>query len=399
MSAPSAPPPRIAIACGGTGGHLFPGIAVGEALLDQGADVTLIVSAKDVDQQALRGEPRFDVLTVPAVGFSLGAAGRFLRGAWQSYQLARREFAARPPVAFLSLGGFTSAPPALAARRAGARVCLHEANAIPGRANRWLRRLAHAGFVYFPEAAPRLGLPDTRVLGMPVRPSFREPTDPGACRLALGLAADRPVLLVTGGSQGAEALNDAVLASAPTLLQHLPNLQFLHLTGPRDLARVREAYTRLKARASVHAFLTEMELALGAADAAVARAGASSAGELAACRVPAVLVPYPHATDDHQLANARALERDGAARLLRQADLSPDALAEEVLPLLTATPRRAQIREALAKWDQPDAAAALAAELLQRPRPQAHLHAAPPATGLARSPAGARPANQHPSPA
>lgn len=396
MSRPDPHSPRIAIACGGTGGHLFPGLAVAEALLDQGAEVTLVVSAKEVDQQALRGDPRFRILTVPAVGFSAGGAFRFLRGAWQSFRLARGEFRTAPPAAFLSMGGFTSAPPALAARTLGARVYLHEANAIPGRANRWLRRLATRGFVYFPEAAARLGLKDTRTLGMPVRPAFREPADPGASRLALGLAPDRPVLLVTGGSQGAEALNDAVLASAPALSARLPLLQYLHLTGVRDLARVREAYGRLGLRATVRAFLTEMEFALAAAEAAVARAGASSAAELAARRVPALLVPYPHATDGHQLANARALERDGAVRVLTQAELTPERLTEELVRLLTDEGLRARLRAGLATWDHPNAATELATDLLP-----SH-HSRTPAIPELSSLPGQRPASRaanHASPA
>jgi UDP-N-acetylglucosamine--N-acetylmuramyl-(pentapeptide) pyrophosphoryl-undecaprenol N-acetylglucosamine transferase len=360
---------HVAIACGGTGGHLYPGLAVAERLWEAGARVTLVVSKKEVDQQALRGDTRFEVLTLPAVGFSMGRFLSFASACWKSYRVARQAFRISKPSAILSMGGFTSVPPAWAVRRAGGRVMLHEANAIPGRANRWLARGAGKGFVFFPEAGSRLPMPMRHVeqVGMPVRSQFQE-IDPGSCRLALGLRPDRRVLLVMGGSQGASGVNDVVLAAVPRVARSVPGLQWLHLTGPADEVKVRNRYREAGVAAVVRPFLTEMELALGAADAAVARAGASSAAELAAVGVPPFLLPFPYAADDHQTANARALERTGAALWMRQKDAYSEAFAEAVIGLLTDEAVRSRLKAGLATWHRADADQVLAHHLLgQRP--------------------------------
>jgi UDP-N-acetylglucosamine--N-acetylmuramyl-(pentapeptide) pyrophosphoryl-undecaprenol N-acetylglucosamine transferase len=185
----------------------------------------------------------------------------------------------------------------LAAKRAGARTFLHESNTIPGRANRWLARVVHGAFVGFPTAAGRLHHRNVMVTGTPVRLCFqaRAAAD---CRAELGLDQARPVLLVMGGSQGASGINELVLRSLPLLASRAPEWQWFHLTGPGDVERVRQTYSALKLRAVVHPFFAGMEVALGAATVAVSRAGASSLAELAAMRVPAVLVPYPAATDN-----------------------------------------------------------------------------------------------------
>jgi len=375
---------HVAIACGGTGGHLYPGLAVAERLWEAGARVTLVVSQKEVDQQALRGDTRFEVLTLPAVGFSVGRFLRFATACWRSYRVACRAFRRSPPSALLSMGGFTSVPPAWAVRRAGGTVMLHEANAIPGRANRWLARKAHRGFVFFPEAAARLPMREVEVVGMPVRSQFQE-IDPGSCRLALGLRPDRPVLLVMGGSQGASGVNDVVLAAVPRVARSVPGLQWLHLTGVADEAKVRHRYREAGISAVVRPFLTEMELALGAADAAVARAGASSAAELAAVGVPPFFLPYPHAAEDHQTANARAFERTGAARWMHQAEAYSEPFAEAVIALLTDETLRARMKAGLATWHRADADQVLANQLLGRT----------PATREGSSPVGGRGVSIH----
>src|SRR5262245_25675337 len=146
----------IAIACGGTGGHLFPGLAVAQELVERGCKVTLIVSPKEVDQQAVQGVVGMDVMTLPAVGLKRGGEIAFLRGCCRSYRAARKLFQARRPQAVLAMGGFTSAPPVLAGRRSGAPAFLHESNTIPGRANRLLSRMVTQAFVGFPSAAARL---------------------------------------------------------------------------------------------------------------------------------------------------------------------------------------------------------------------------------------------------
>jgi UDP-N-acetylglucosamine--N-acetylmuramyl-(pentapeptide) pyrophosphoryl-undecaprenol N-acetylglucosamine transferase len=287
--------------------------------------------------------------------------GSFARCFWQSWSFARQCFAAHPPQAVLAMGGFTSAPPVLAAKQVGAQTFLHESNTIPGRANRWLARWVDGAFVGFPEAAGRLRNGAVVVTGTPVRPEF-QPRDPAQCRVRLGLDPHRPTLLVMGGSQGARGLNDMILSVLPLLAGR--DWQWLHLTGPADFDRVRAAYAAQGLTAVVKPFLAEMDLALGAATAAVSRAGASSLAELAALRLPALLVPYPAAADDHQLHNALALTNTGAARMLEQHQSSPEKCRASLLELMDNEPVRSGLRAALARWHAPRAAADIAERMV-----------------------------------
>jgi UDP-N-acetylglucosamine--N-acetylmuramyl-(pentapeptide) pyrophosphoryl-undecaprenol N-acetylglucosamine transferase len=372
--------PYVAIACGGTGGHLFPGLAVADVLARRGCAVSLLVSAKEVDQQAVTATIGMEVVTLPAVGLVNGQIGDFVRGFWRSYRAIARRFQARQPNAVLAMGSFTSAPPVLAGRKLGAATFLHESNSIPGRANRWLAPLVDAAFIGFPAAARRLRCRAVTLAGTPVRPQFHS-MDAAACRIALGLEPLRPVLLVMGGSQGARAVNHLVSQSLPLLSARLPGLQFIHLTGLSDIDKVRAAYAGHELRAVVRPFLTEMELALGAASAAVSRAGASSLAELAAMRVPAVLIPYPSAADNHQFYNAWALVESGAVRMLEQDKATPEMLVEMVSGLIDKPELRAAMKEALAKWHQPDAAGQIAGHIVEvmerhgvRLAPPTHTH-------------------------
>ncbi|MEN9576079.1 MAG: hypothetical protein RL514_3934 [Verrucomicrobiota bacterium] len=367
---PAPAKPLVAIACGGTGGHLFPGLAVAEELQRRDCDVLLLVSPKEVDQQAVLAVRDLQVATLPAVALQ-GNPLAFARASLASYQAALQTFARRPPRAVLAMGGFTSAPPVLAGKKLGAKTFLHDSNTIPGRANRWLAHVVDEAFVGFPQAASRLWIQRHAVTGTPVREQFA-PADAVSCRLALGLDAKRPTLVITGGSQGATGLNALALGALAELAARHPELQFIHLTGAKDLERARAAYEqretqnpKLKTRSLVQPFLTEMELALGAATLVVSRAGASSLAELAAMRVPSILVPLPTAADDHQLHNARAFADTGAARSLNQRTTTPAQFAALVSELLTNTAARVQMQAALAQWHQPTAAADVAERILR----------------------------------
>jgi UDP-N-acetylglucosamine--N-acetylmuramyl-(pentapeptide) pyrophosphoryl-undecaprenol N-acetylglucosamine transferase len=354
----------VAIACGGTGGHLFPGVAVGEQLRMRGCDVTLMVSPKDVDQQAIRSISGMETITLPAVGLSRMGWMSFLWGFWKSYRVARLHFRRRRPKCVLAMGGFISAPPVFAGRRCGAKTFLHESNSIPGRANRWLAPWVDGAFVYFPPAAGLLRARRVEVAGMPVRPQFFAPLTPAEARQTVGLAADAPVLLVMGGSQGASKINELVLKIVPQLRQAIPDLQFMHLTGRGDLEKVRAGYAAQNVRAVVHAFFDDMGTALAAADVALSRAGASSLAELGARRVPAVLIPYPTAADNHQYFNARAFVQSGAAWMLEQDRSTGGQLAGEILDLVRDTMKRSAMQRALAAWHTPGAAADIAEKIL-----------------------------------
>jgi UDP-N-acetylglucosamine--N-acetylmuramyl-(pentapeptide) pyrophosphoryl-undecaprenol N-acetylglucosamine transferase len=358
----------VAIACGGTGGHLFPGLAVGEQLVNRGCAVTLFISPKEVDQKAVKAARGMEIFTLPAVAFQQGSRIASVRGAWQSWRAARKVFHSWPPCAALAMGGFASAPPIVAAKQAGAKTFLHESNTIPGRANRWLARIVDQAFVGFPFAAARLHAREVTVTGTPVRSQIQTGLGMRACRTALGLDPAQPTVLVMGGSQGAGGINDLILAALPQLAKRGPEWQWLHLTGPRDADKVRQTYASLGMNAMVHPFLAEMDLALGAATAAVSRAGASSLAELAAVRLPALLVPFPHAADNHQSHNALAFAETGAARLLEQKDAAPETVAHDLIELMENETRRDLMKMELTRWHSPKAAEQIAEIIMQAVR-------------------------------
>ena len=341
-------PKRIAIACGGTGGHLFPGLAVGDALVARGCEVTLLVSSKEVDQTAVKSAYGMEVESLPVIGLSRNLP-RFAASFWSSLGQCRKLFGENRPDAVLAMGGFTSAPPVIAGKLIGARIFLHEANAIPGRAVKLLAPLADEVFVQFPAAMPRVLSIDIRATGLPVRAAM-EPIEKADARTALGLADDQPVLLVMGGSQGARSINQALIESLPRLAKALPDLQFIHLTGTGSVEPVRQAYDALGLSAVVRPFLTEMEYALGAADLAVSRSGASSLAEFSAMELPAILIPYPTAVDDHQRLNARSFVDIGAARCFHQKQLTPNLLVSQLTQLFASPASLEAMAGAMKQW-------------------------------------------------
>ena len=365
MTRPSEYQPHIAIACGGTGGHLFPGLAVAEKLQASGCTVSILISPKEVDQQAVKSACGVEVVTLPAVALQHGSRLAALRGFVQSYRASRKLFKTQRPNAVLAMGGFTAAPPVFAARMLGIKTFLHESNTIPGRANRMLARFVHQAFVGFPEAESRLAAREVIVTGTPVRPEF-QPRDVAVCRVALGLDPARPVILVTGGSQGARGVNDLIIGALPMLARHALQWQWLHLAGPHDVERVKQAYAKLALKAVVHPFLEQMELAIGGATACVSRSGASSLAEIAAMRLPTLLVPLPTSADNHQWQNARAFEETGAAQLLNQCDATPDKISTLLRELVEDIAMRDGLKNALARWHEPKAAEKIASAIIQR---------------------------------
>jgi UDP-N-acetylglucosamine--N-acetylmuramyl-(pentapeptide) pyrophosphoryl-undecaprenol N-acetylglucosamine transferase len=343
---------------------MFPGLAVAERLTQRGVRVSLMVSPKEVDQLAAKTAPGLTVVTLPAVGLTRNHLIAFLRGFVQSYRSALAWFSQYPPQAALAMGGFTSAPPILAARRFKAATFLHESNSIPGRANRWLSRIVDGAFIGFPGATQRLHNRSVTVTGTPVRSKF-QPRDPAACRAALGLDPTRPMALVMGGSQGARGVNVLVVKSLPQLAQRGPNWQWFHLAGPENPEALRNAYASVGLTATVHSFFVEMELAMGGASACISRAGASSLSEIAAMRLPSVLVPFPAATDDHQFHNAKAFCDSGAARMLDQRAAQPRELVALFAPLMCDEPHRTEMQAALANWHAPRAAEDIAQAIVE----------------------------------
>jgi len=352
---------RVVIAGGGTAGHISPSIAVADRLRDDGATVEFIGSPAGPEASI-----------VPAAGYPYHpvAAAPFrrelsLRSAAAPFVAMRSVVTCRPIVreadAVLGVGGYASIAPVVAARSVGVPTILHEQNAIPGLANRLLARLATAVALTFEDSRGRLPRSvRTEVTGLPLR---REIRDVAARRERLeeearrewDLASGRTSLLVTGGSQGALHLNRTIADAIP-LLAGRSDLQIVVLTGAAHEPVVATVAGReMELIVRTVDFLERMELALAVADLAVARAGANTIHELAACAIPAILVPYPHATDDHQTANARELERAGAAEVYPDRELTPEGLARRVLSLAADAERRTLMAEAGAAWAKPDA--------------------------------------------
>ena len=352
---------RVVIATGGTGGHVFPALALADQLVrDHGAEVRFV---------GTRGGP--EASRVPAAGYRFDAVDAipFVRElSWRAARapvVALRSARACAPLVrgadvAVGMGGYASVPAMLAARRAHVPIVLHEANAIPGLATRLLARFASAIAIAFRDVRRLLpGRSRVELIGYPVRDAIREvprqrETLAEACRSALDLDPDRRTVLVWGGSQGARRLDETVVGALPAIGDR-PDVQLVVLTGPANEAVVTEAAASAPA-VHVLPFLERMELAYAAADLAVSRAGATAIAEQTVCALPTILVPYPYATENHQEANARELERAGAADVVLDGVLSPEVLVARVDALLEDPARRSSMATNAAAWARPDAA-------------------------------------------
>ena len=356
-------PFRTAIACGGTGGHFFPGVAVAEAIVARGGSVRLLASRREVDRRAAAAAGDIPVEFLPSAGWVRGARLSFFRGLFSSGILSFRLFRSWRPQALLVMGGFTSVGPALAARVLRIPVWLHESNSVPGRANRILSRLSTGIFTGFAEAARSFPRCRVVVTGTPVRSGMTGPL-PEGLRKRWGLAAAGPVLLVMGGSQGARTINQLMLEVAPLLARRHPDLQILHLTGCEDNAPWTGCYGRLGLNHCVLPFSAETPAMLRVAGAVLSRSGASSLAEFAAVRLPALLIPYPRAVEDHQKYNAEIFSDGGAAHWMEERELDPPVVARCLSRMLSDPAMRGSMREALALWDAVGAADRIAEELM-----------------------------------
>lgn len=345
------------IACGGTGGHLFPGLAVAEVLRERGHEVLLFISEKEIDTLAVSNRPEFRFEKLPSIGlpnpFS-PAIVRFTQRFTESVLRCRQVYAKFRPDVVLGMGGFTSTAPVLAGRLRRIPTFVHESNAIPGKANRLTARMVRAVFLGFGECAKFFPNVATEVTGTPIRADLRR-IDQATARRNLGLREDLRTLLVMGGSQGATGINQAMIKSLPAL-QGEP-LQVIHLAGARDERLVADNYQREGIPAHVAAFHHSMGEVYSAADLAIARSGAASLTELASFALPSILIPFPYATDDHQTRNAEVFASADAALLVREADLAGDLLGRKIRELMSDTAGLRRMSENSARLAPKNAAA------------------------------------------
>jgi UDP-N-acetylglucosamine--N-acetylmuramyl-(pentapeptide) pyrophosphoryl-undecaprenol N-acetylglucosamine transferase len=323
---------RFVIAAGGTGGHLFPGLAVAETLRADGHEPLITISEKEIDALATQGRSEFRFEKLPGIGmphiFSPAIFG-FLRAFQVSLARCRELFRSFQPDAVLGMGGFTSTAPILAGRMRKLPTFVHESNAIPGKANRLNGRLVTAVLLGFEECAAYFPKARCEITGTPVRTTLRCAIDKATARSALGLEAEVTTLLVVGGSQGARGINRTMTDALRFLGGR--SLQVIHLTGRDDEDRVRQAYREAGIKAFVAAFHHRMEEAYGAADLAIARSGAATLTELSFFHLPAILIPYPFAAEDHQTLNAKIFDRAGAAIVMSEREITGEILAKKII--------------------------------------------------------------------
>jgi UDP-N-acetylglucosamine--N-acetylmuramyl-(pentapeptide) pyrophosphoryl-undecaprenol N-acetylglucosamine transferase len=348
-------PLNILIACGGTGGHLFPGIAVAEALRARGHGVLLLISEKKVDAEASAKYPHLRFETLPAVAKPPTLSPRMLPFLWKTWRSINRcksllrRFRAD---AVLGMGGFTSLPPIYAGHKLGLKTFVHDSNARPGRANVLTSRFCTQVFLGLGAAKAFFPHRETVTTGTPVRPEIMALPMREEAAKRFGLDPQKTTILVTGGSQGARRLNELSAEAAGKLPA---DVQILHIAGALDFERVSGIFQG-RANHKVLGFCDQMPAAYAVADLVIARAGASSLNEIAMCGLPSILVPYPFAADDHQTRNAEVFATAGAAELIQERDLGSEKLASLATSILRDLPTRERMAKAARALSIPDAA-------------------------------------------
>ena len=355
---------RAVIAGGGTGGHLYPGIALARELMARrpGSTITFAGTSRGIETKVVPREGfELDLLRIAGLkGRSPLAAVRGVLLLPMSFADAWRIISRRRPDVVIGVGGYSSGPVVMLAALRRIPTLLAEQNAVPGMTNRILARVVGAAAVTFDSTVSFFGRRGF-VAGNPVRPEFLVAADPADVPDGAGRKAR---ILIFGGSQGAHAINVAMVAAAPRLAA-AGGLDITHQTGERDVDLVRDGYRSAGLAARVEPFLYAMDREMKAADVVVSRAGATTIAELAAIGRAAILVPLPTAADDHQKKNAQVFASAGAAELIEQKDLSGELLAERLLAVADDGPRRQAMAQAARGLARPDAAKAIVDRVLE----------------------------------
>jgi len=352
----------LLIAGGGTGGHLYPGIAVARELLRRMPDarVSFVGTARGLEARVVPLEG-FELDLIRSAGLKGKSWTARARGAALvpvGFAEAWRIIARRRPDVVMGVGGFSSGPVVMAAALRRVPTLVLEQNAIPGLTNRLLAPWVRAAAVTYEKTLSFFGSRGF-VTGNPVREQFFRSSN------VEGRTSNECRLLVIGGSQGAHAINVAMAAAAPRILERAPSVSLVHQTGPRDLATVRQEYERAGITARTEAFFDAMADEMAAADLVISRAGATTLAELAAAGRPALLVPFPAATDDHQRRNAEVLVEAHAAAMIEERQLSADRLADTAAELVADPGRRDRMASAMRAFARPDAAARIVDRLIE----------------------------------
>ncbi|KAF0181932.1 MAG: UDP-N-acetylglucosamine--N-acetylmuramyl-(pentapeptide) pyrophosphoryl-undecaprenol [Nitrospirae bacterium] len=350
---------RVLIAGGGTGGHVFPGIAIAEELLQQGiADEVVFAGTEHGLEAKILPQEGFQLHFLKAEGFvgksplkKIRALALFAVSLMQARSLLQR---LRPQLV-IGVGGYASVSMVLAAHFRGIPTLIHEQNAVPGLANRTLGRFADAIAVTYQESLDHFPKEKTWLTGNPVRREMLR-CDEMTARAAFPLDPERFTFFVFGGSSGAHRINRAVVEALPLLTDVRDSLQFIHQTGEKDHQYVSEAYATAGFAGIVVPFVYRMAEAYALADVVLCRAGATTLAEITAIGKPAVLVPYPFAASNHQELNAKKLEDMGAARVIFDRDLSGERVAEIFRTLYLDERLRAGIKRSAAAFGRVDAA-------------------------------------------
>src|SRR5882724_2539474 len=347
---------RVLIAAGGTGGHIYPGIAVAQEIMRRHPDakVQFIGTARGLETRLVK-QAGFELSLIDSAGLkNVGRRAR-MRSLWvlpKSFASAWQVIRQVQPHVVVGAGGYVSGPVVLMAALSNRPTLVMESNALPGWTNRVLARFVNRAAVSFEQSLPFFR-GKAKVTGNPVRHEFfelpakrRDPTQFS--------------VLVFGGSQGAHAINEAVVAALPKLNEVRSVLRMKHQTGETDFEKVRAAYTAAgwDADAIVRAYIDDMMTSFAAADLVICRAGATTTAELIAAGKAAIMIPFPFAADDHQRKNAEALETAGAASMILQHDLTAEKLAKEIIDLVEAPQKVSAMEAAARKLARGDAAAA-----------------------------------------
>ncbi len=342
----------VIIAGGGTGGHIYPGIAIAQEFKRRNpkCEVIFVGTARGLETKIVPREGfALELIEVAALkGVSIAKRGRSLLMLPKSFFAVRSLLRKYRPDVVIGVGGYASGPMLLAASFMRVPTMVAEQNALPGFTNRVLARFVKAAAVSFAEAQSFFR-GKAEITGNPVRAEFFNvpPRTPGSVTN----------ILITGGSQGARAINEAMMNALPALAANKDELAIVHQTGELDFEKVKAAYATSPLQVEVKPFIEKMVEEFTKADFVISRAGATTVAELAAAGRPAIMIPLPWAADDHQRKNAEAVERAGAGRMILQSELSGERLVSELLVLAKDPERRVAMSEASKTLAHPDAAA------------------------------------------